>query len=86
MEDSVKRPIEKPLSEAQLVANWLDNKLAHTIANEDVYSHYCPVCKNKNIDIKDGLHICMKCKSHYVFTRNKNSNTVLWFTKLRRAK
>lgn len=86
MQDSVKRPIEKPLSEAQLVANWLDNKLAHTIANEDVYSHYCPVCKSKNIDIKDGLHVCLKCKSHYVFTRNKNSNTVLWFTKLRRAK
>ncbi len=86
LEDSTKKPFEKIRTETQLVCGWLDNKFAHSIANMDVYSHYCPVCKSKNIDIKNGVHTCQRCKSQYVFTHNKNRNTVLWFTKLRRIK
>lgn len=86
MEDTVKKPFEKIRTEEQLVSQWLDNKLAHTVANKDVYSHYCPVCKSKNIEIKNGLYICQKCKSQYIFTHNNTRNTVLWFTKLRRVK
>ncbi len=86
LEDNIKLPVEKVRTEEQLVADWLDNKLAHTIANMDVYSHYCPICKSKSIEIIDGLHICQKCKSKYLFTHNKNNDRVLWFTKLRRVK
>ena len=86
IEDHNKQPFEKIRTEAQLVGEWLDDKLAYSIANQDVYSHYCPVCKSKNIDIKNGVHTCQRCKSQYVFTHNKTRNTVLWFTKLRRIK
>lgn len=77
-----KKPVERPLTEAQLVALWLENKLAHPIANVDVYARYCPVCKGTGIEITDGVHVCKRCKSQYVFTRNDNNDTILWLQRI----
>lgn len=74
------------MSEYDLISHWFENKVYTTLGNYDLYTTYCPVCKNINIDI-DNYCECDRCKSKYVFySRQSNVDRPMWFLKLRRGK
>ena len=69
--------------EAELIKGWLSNTMKETLASKKIYSFYCPVCRNKNIDEKNQIFSCKDCGSKFVFYPS-NDEDKLWFMKIGR--
>ena len=86
IENSILNPIvQNPRSEKELIKQFVEEKLTIATGSNRLYSHYCPICKQKSIDIDDVSQICTcsSCLSSYVFDE-KVDNT-MWFLKIKRG-
>lgn len=70
-------------SEKELVDKWIDSKTTLLDVSHDMYSTFCPVCKNK-VEDSDDEFFCENCRSKYKFIQNKGKITRIWFVNLRR--
>lgn len=75
---------KNPMTENELISNWLDSKLHKAYGSKDIYSLYCASCRNQYIDENEGIIKCEKCKSEYTFFTSNESKETIWFLKLRR--
>lgn len=73
----------KILKEEELVEAWVLEKFKSVYGAYSIYSKYCPVCKNKNIELVDDLFKCQNCQSIYTFKRGENQD-LIWLIKVRR--
>lgn len=73
----------KKLSEEDLIGMWIDSKFEEIIADKNIYSNYCPICKSKTLDEKKNVYTCMTCDSKYLL-KKVASKYVMWFIRVRR--
>lgn len=70
-------------SEYEIVKYWIMDKFQEIFANRELYEKYCPICRGKNIEVENELHICPSCNSLYTFKKIDNKDAI-WFLKFRR--
>ena len=70
----------------QMVENWVLSKLTTLVGDKDIYSVYCPVCKNKGVNENGGLYDCPVCSAQYVMDSNngKDDQSLVWLCNIRR--
>lgn len=76
------------LKEDEMMSQYLNDKFLELTCSKTIYSSFCPVCKNKTVDIDESGEVCtcLSCKSTYKFVEsNEKSDSKLWFIKLRRC-
>ncbi len=75
-----------PLSEQEVMDEWLSCKLAGSRASLALYRTFCPSCQKPavNADEKNIRH-CANCGSAFAFFADEEGNENLWFLKLRRV-
>ncbi len=83
--DKNKESIDEIFSEEDIVKNYFDEKLCLSITSAEVYSRYCPVCREQNPIEQKSVYFCPHCSSKYLFTKSGDDNAV-WFLRLRRSK
>ena len=71
------------LSEKEIVKEFIGNLFVEIIANKEVYSRYCPICKSKNLDEEKSYYHCFDCKAIYTFKKSKDKDTI-WLISTRR--
>lgn len=81
--DSAVAMFDNVYSEDVLISKWILSKCKETLASYKLYSFYCPICRNKNVDEKDEVFRCRDCDSIYTFYSNKDEDR-LWFIKIGR--
>ncbi len=73
-----------PISENEMMKEWVTSKIKHAKGSKKIYSTYCPSCKSQNlINNEDGKIICENCNSKYTFYKEENIECI-WFNRLRR--
>ena len=81
--DTVKVNKFEPMTEVELIEKWLDSKIYVTTGSEEIYSRYCPVCKDKDIEINNSkIYVCHNCGASYCYINSKQSK--LWLQRARR--
>lgn len=77
---------QNPMSETDLIAQYLNDKLKEIKGSKRIYSAYCPSCKSKGITLYDnGIRECNSCRSAYAFVNHNDKNdATIWFIKLKR--
>lgn len=80
--DSHKFVFSNQTSEIEIARKWVMSKLQEVVAKYNVYSKYCPICKDKNLTIENDTYHCSNCESIYTF--KKETKDVIWFIKVRR--
>ena len=77
---------QNPLSEQEVMDEWLSCKLSGSRASVALYRTFCPSCQKStiNTDEKNVRH-CANCGSAYAFFSDSEGNENLWFLKLRRV-
>lgn len=71
------------VSEKEIITFWIENLFYESLAKKEVYTKYCPICKNKNIENQDSIYKCLSCHSIYTF-KPKEEKDIIWFIYLRR--
>ena len=66
----------------EIARKWVMSKLQEVVAKYNVYSKYCPICKDKNLTFENDCYHCSNCESIYTF--KKETKDVIWFIKVRR--
>ena len=77
--------VQNPRSEKELIKQFLDDKLTIVTGSNRLYTHYCPICKERSIDIDDVSQICTcsSCSSSYIF--DEKTEDTMWFIKIKRG-
>ena len=74
-----------PLSEQEVVDEWLARKLSASRASSDLYRTFCPSCRRAAVSTDDNdLRRCSECGSVFTFFADKAGEENVWFLKLRR--
>ena len=85
IDKSVKPIYHNPISEKEMMTEWIASKLKCVLGSKKIYSVYCPSCKSNDLEItKEGRNICKKCSSIYTFFKNDRGESI-WFIRLRRG-
>ena len=76
---------QNPLSEQEVVDQWLAGKISESRASSDLYRTFCPACHKASVSVDDDdLRHCASCGSRFTFFRDEAGDEKLWFLKLRR--
>ncbi len=75
---------EEIFPEEEIVKKYFDDKLCLSVTKSDVYTRYCPVCRERNLVETDDTYTCVNCSSRYVFTKTSQGDDAVWFLRLRR--
>lgn len=74
-----------PLSEQQVVDEWIACKFSESRASSDLYRSFCPSCRKSGIIIDDDdKRTCSHCGSVFTFFEDGSGEDSVWFLKLRR--
>ena len=71
-------------TEAVIVKNYFAEIVGTVETDKEVYSRYCPVCRDRLPSFSDGVFSCAHCGSRYTFVK-KGDGDALWFIRLRRS-
>lgn len=75
-----------PLSEQEVMDEWLSSKLSSTRASGELYRMFCPSCQSPNVNADEReIRRCSMCASEFAFFKDAEQHENLWFLKLRRA-
>ena len=86
VEQTVRPVYRNPLSEQEVVDEWLACKLSNSRASSDLYRTFCPSCQKSGVSVDDNdLRICAHCGSTYTFFNDQEGKENVWFLKLRRS-
>ncbi len=69
-------------SEKDMIEQYFDSRTKLVEASQTIYSHYCPICKSKNIEEENGIYTCDNCHSSYRFSSVEKDKVL--FIKVRR--
>lgn len=82
--DSCNIAMNKNVSnEKELAKEYVNHLFVEIIANKEVYSRYCPICKSKNLDEDNSYYYCSDCKAIYTFKKSNDKDTI-WLISTRR--
>ena len=85
VEGSVKSLYPNPISENEMMKEWITTKIKNVIGSKKIYSIYCPSCKSQMlVNTSTNQLRCEKCTSKYTFYKNENGENI-WFNRLRRG-
>ena len=85
VEKRLTRVYQNPLSEQEVVNEWLFGKLSESRASRGLYRTFCPVCQKASVSADDNeLWNCANCRSVFTFFRDDADDEKIWFLKLRR--
>ena len=73
-----------PLTEAEIISLVVSEKFKEVVCNYQIYEKYCPICKSRSIEEKDGVIKCGSCDTIYTFKKRNNQDTI-WFVRVRRS-
>ena len=77
---------QNPLSEQEVMDEWLSRKLSCSRASSDLYRTFCPACQKSAVDCDDDdLRTCANCGSRFTFFKDREASEQVWFLKLRRS-
>ena len=86
IEKTVLPVYRNPLSEQEVVDEWLAGKLSASRASSDLYRTFCPACQKAGVSVDDDdLRTCSGCGSVFTFFRDDAGEENVWFLKLRRS-
>ena len=86
VEDMILPVYRNPLSEQEVMDEWLSCKLSSSRASSDLYRTFCPSCQKSAVDCDDeDLRHCSNCDSLFTFFEDGEKCENLWFLKLRRS-
>lgn len=71
------------LKESELAKIIIDDLFIEVVANKEVYSQYCPICKSKNLDEDHSYYRCLDCMALYTFKKSLNKDKI-WLINARR--
>ena len=75
-----------PLSEEEVMDEWLSCKLASSRASIELYRSFCPSCQSAGVHTDEhNVRSCDRCASRFVFFTDGEQRESLWFLKLRRS-
>ena len=69
-------------SEEEMIEQYVKSRTELVDASQTIYSHYCPICKSKNIEENNGTIHCDNCHSIYRFSNVEKDKII--FIKVRR--
>ena len=85
VEQEIQTVYQNPLSEQEVMNEWLSRKLSVSRASAELYRSYCPSCQRQAVNGDEStLYHCARCKSQFVFFKDNEGYENLWFLKLRR--
>ncbi len=85
VERTVEAVYHNPLSEEEVMDEWLSCKLSGSRASVALYRTFCPACQKSAVNIdENNVRHCAGCGSSYAFFTDGEGNENLWFLKLRR--
>ena len=85
-EGEIQTVYQNPLSEQEVMNEWLSGKLSVSHASSELYHNYCPSCRKQTVDEDESnRHRCSHCTSQFVFFNDSEGQENLWFLKLRRT-
>lgn len=85
VENGVVPVYRNPLSEQQVMDEWLACKFASRRASIALYRTFCPSCQSPNVNVDDHhIRHCSLCGSRFIFFKDEQQRENLWFLKLRR--
>ncbi len=73
--------ITESVPESALISHWLESKTRAAFADKSIYEKYCPVCRSRDTEGQDDMHVCHFCGTEYVFTE-VGSRDMIWFRKI----
>lgn len=74
-----------PVSEVNMINEIFKSHYEAINGSRKIYSHYCPICKSKDIYVDDNeTYICSNCSSTYRFVINNKGKEKIIITKARR--
>ena len=82
--DEVEIAFNNPKSEMDLVTEWINSKINHSVGSKNIYSLYCPICKSQSVELINDEFVCDVCSSKYMFYTDKASKENIWFIKIGR--
>lgn len=82
-QDSINKRYYNLVSEEKMMEDYVLDRLLVVEGSHKIYSKYCPICKNKNIDYEDDECTCLSCSSKYNLYV-KNNKEYIFFKKVRR--
>lgn len=86
IERTVQPVYRNPLSEQEVVDEWLAGKFSESRASSDLYRSFCPSCQRSGIIIDDDdVRTCSHCGSVFTFFGDETGADNVWFLKLRRS-
>ncbi len=75
-----------PLSEQEVMDEWLSCKLSASRASMALYRTFCPSCQSPNVNADEHyVRHCSQCGSQFAFFKDEEGHENLWFLKLRRT-
>ncbi len=75
-----------PLSEQEVMDEWLSCKLSASRASMALYRTFCPSCQSPNVNADEHyVRHCSLCGSQFAFFKDEEGRENLWFLKLRRT-
>ena len=69
-------------SEEEMIEQYFKSRTELVDASQTIYSHYCPICKSKNIEEDNEMYHCDNCHSIYRFSSVEKDKII--FIKVRR--
>lgn len=85
VETRLTKVYQNPLSEQEVVNQWLLGKLSESRASLGLYRTFCPVCQKASVSAdEDELQHCASCHSVFTFFKDSDDVEKIWFLKLRR--
>lgn len=86
VEQTVRPVYRNPLSEEEVVDEWLSGKLSASRASSDLYRTFCPSCQKAGVSVDDDdRRTCAHCGSVFTFFADDEGKENVWFLKLRRS-
>ena len=82
-ENNDKRLLSGNYNEKEMIKQWLLSKITLITGDKEVYSKYCPVCKQKTVDVDENNGHCSLCDTQYLFVDEQSEK--IWLRKIRRV-
>lgn len=82
-ENNGKRLLLGDYNEKEMIKQWLLSKITLITGDKEVYSKYCPVCKQKTVDVDEKSGHCSLCDAQYLFVDEQSEK--IWLRKIRRV-
>lgn len=86
VENGTSSVYRNPLSEQEVMDEWLSCKLSASRASRALYRTFCPSCQSPNVNTDERyVRQCSLCGSQFAFFTDGEGHENLWFLKLRRT-